>query len=148
MAHLLASRSMLLAEFLDRIMRFQPAPARGSILLHGHCNQHAIFGMQHDVGLLERAGYDCRLLDEGCCGMAGAFGYERHKYEVSRAIFDQGLGARLAATPAASLLVSDGFSCREQVRQLTGRRAVTLPELLVAPAQRPAPARAAAEAEA
>lgn len=62
--------------------------------------------------------------------MAGAFGYEEDKYPVSLAIFDQGLGATLRQAPPDTLLIADGFSCREQVEQLTGRHPLTLAEVL------------------
>ena len=61
--------------------------------------------------------------------MAGAFGYEADKYEISRTIFDQGLGATLRNAPPDTLFIADGFSCRQQVEQLTGRHVLTLAEV-------------------
>ena len=56
----------------------------GEILLHGHCHHRATFGMTDEVALLKRTGATVNLLDSGCCGMAGPFGFERDKYEVSQ----------------------------------------------------------------
>lgn len=125
----LASRSMLLAEFLEKVANFDPPKLSGQALVHGHCHHKAIFGMACDAAQIRKSGLDARILDDGCCGMAGAFGYEEDKYPVSLAIFDQGLGATLRQASPDTLLIADGFSCREQVEQLTGRHPLTLAEV-------------------
>ena len=126
----LAKRSMLLAEFLEKVAHFDPPKLNGKALVHGHCHHKAVFGMACDAAQIRKSGLDARILDDGCCGMAGAFGYEEDKYPVSLAIFDQGLGATLRQAPPDTLLIADGFSCREQVEQLTGRHPLTLAEVL------------------
>lgn len=75
-------------------------------------------------------GVELLVLDSGCCGMAGAFGFEREKYEISRAIGERVLLPAVREAEADTLVVSDGFSCREQIAQLTGRRAFHLAEVL------------------
>lgn len=125
----LARRTMLLAEFLEKVARFDPPRLTGRALVHGHCHHKAVFGMGCDAAQIRKSGLDARILDDGCCGMAGAFGYETDKYEVSVAIFDQGLGATLERASPDTLLIADGFSCRSQVEQLAGRRALTLAEV-------------------
>jgi Fe-S oxidoreductase len=70
------------------------------------------------------------MLDSGCCGMAGAFGYEAEKYPVSRQIFGQALGPALQQAGPGAVIVATGFSCRTQIGALADRRALTLPEVL------------------
>ena len=67
-------------------------------------------------------GVELRSPDAGCCGMAGPFGFEKDKYEVSQAVGERVLMPAVRDTPADTLIVSDGFSCREQILQATGRQ--------------------------
>jgi Fe-S oxidoreductase len=130
LARQLSERTMLLAEFLDKVAEFEPPRLDRKALLRGHCHHKAIFGMASDRRLLARAGLEVTTLDDGCCGMAGAFGYEAHKYPVAMAVAeDRTLPAVRDAAPD-TLLVCDGYSCREQILQATGRRVFTLPEVL------------------
>jgi Fe-S oxidoreductase len=116
----------------------EPEGAPERILFHGHCHQKALGGVGAERELFARLGIEAEVLDSGCCGMAGAFGFERRHYEVSLACGEQGLLP--AARGAGPLpLVADGFSCREQVAQATGSRPLHLAELLA----RLGPARAA-----
>jgi Fe-S oxidoreductase len=69
-------------------------------------------------------------LDSGCCGMAGPFGFEKEKYEISQAIGERKLLPAVRAASLETLIVSDGFSCREQILQATGRQAVHMAEVL------------------
>lgn len=129
-AERLRDRSLLLAEFLETVAGFTPPRLSGTFLVHGHCHHASIIGMEHDAAMLRGGGCAFRVLDDGCCGMAGAFGYENTKYEVSVAIFNQGLGRTVRSMPPGTRLIADGFSCRQQVAQLTGRRVPTLAEVL------------------
>ena len=129
-AERLAAQSFGLAQFLERA-GYRPPPLSGrAAVVHGHCHQKALFGMEPDERLLSALGLDYELLDSGCCGMAGAFGFEREHYDVSRACAERVLAPAVRDAPADALIVADGFSCREQVRQETGRHAVHLAELL------------------
>ena len=79
----LSAQTMLPPEFLlHRAPRF-PLEREARALVHGHCHHKSVLGMQDEVELLRKAGIDARLLDSGCCGMAGSFGFEREKYDVS-----------------------------------------------------------------
>ena len=89
-------------------------------------------GMGADRELLGRMGLDVQVLDAGCCGMAGAFGFETDHYEVSVAVAERALLPAVRAAGPDGLLLADGFSCREQIRQLTGRRALHLAEVVAA----------------
>ena len=70
------------------------------------------------------------MLDSGCCGMAGPFGFERDKYAVSQTLGERVLLPAVRDADPETVVVTDGFSCREQIAQGTGRRAVHLAEVL------------------
>ena len=92
-------------------------------LFHGHCHQKALVGVRGSADALKLVpGLDVTVLDAGCCGMAGAFGYEKDHYDVSVAVANLALVPALTANPGATV-VATGTSCRHQVRDLTGRRA-------------------------
>jgi Fe-S oxidoreductase len=80
--------------------------------------------------VLDKLGLDYQLLDSSCCGMSGAFGFERDKYPTSLAIGEQRLLPAVRQSPEDVLLIADGFSCREQIRQGTGRQARHLAQVL------------------
>jgi FAD/FMN-containing dehydrogenase/Fe-S oxidoreductase len=125
----LAGQTFLFSEFLDKhAPDFHPPALQRRALLHGHCHQKALFGMDADEAVLERIGLDHELLDSGCCGMAGAFGYEKDKYEISQQIGELVLLPAVRRASPDTLLVADGFSCREQVTQATGRPTLHLAE--------------------
>jgi Fe-S oxidoreductase len=95
-----------------------------------HCHHHAIIKTQGEQDLLRRIGLDCEVLPSGCCGMAGSFGFEAGKYDVSIAAAERVLLPRLRATPDDTLVLADGFSCREQIEQCTGRRTLHVAEVM------------------
>ncbi len=128
-ARRLSSQTFTLAEFLVR-EGFEPPRRSGTAIVHGHCHQQAVMGMDADRELLGRMGLDVRVLDAGCCGMAGAFGFEADHHEVSLAVAERALLPAVRAAGPEALILADGFSCREQIRQLTGRRALHLAEVL------------------
>jgi Fe-S oxidoreductase len=80
--------------------------------------------------ILRRLGLNAHAPSAGCCGMAGAFGFEKEKYETSRAIGELELLPAVRSTPKDWLIVADGFSCREQIEQCTGRKALHSAEVL------------------
>ena len=86
--------------------------------------------MTDEESLLRKMGAEVESPDAGCCGMAGPFGFEAGKYAVSQAIGERVLLPAVRAAAADTLIVSDGFSCREQIHQATGRRAMHLAEVL------------------
>jgi Fe-S oxidoreductase len=133
-ARTVARQAMLLEEFLlrerDRGLALAfSARARGA-LLHGHCHQKALVGTGPTVAALRWAGWEVTEVDAGCCGMAGAFGFEREHYELSVRIGERRLGPAVRATPAEHDIVASGISCRQQIEHLTGRRARHPAELL------------------
>jgi Fe-S oxidoreductase len=127
----LKRQTMLLSECLvQRAPGYVPARTPRKILVHVHCHQRALFSMKDEVAMLTATGGDVTLLDAGCCGMAGPFGFEQKSYGVSQTLGERVLAPAVRAADAGTLIVTDGFSCREQVAQNTGRRAVHLAEVL------------------
>jgi len=126
----LAAQTFLLSEFLERkAPGFAPTIGR-KIVLHGHCHHKAVMKMTDEESLLRKTGADVQSLDAGCCGMAGSFGFDAHKYDVSIAAGERVLLPAVRSAAADTLIVSDGFSCREQIAQTTGRRALHLADVL------------------
>jgi Fe-S oxidoreductase len=121
-----------LSEFLTRhIEQWSPrSEQRLRVVVHGHCHQRALSGMTADQQVLDRLGVEYQVIDSGCCGMAGSFGFERHHVDVSQAIGEQRLMPALRSSSADTLVIADGFSCREQIEQATGRRAIHLAEVI------------------
>lgn len=105
---------------------------RGTALLHPHCHQKALGQPGAGEACLAAAGFAVEVPDAGCCGMAGAFGYEAEHVALSRAMGERALAPAVRAAPAATVVVAAGTSCRAQVADLTGRRAVHPAEVLAA----------------
>jgi len=121
-ARLLAGLATGLGELLDEEGATLDARLDGRAVVQGHCHQRALTGTEADVAVLRSVGLEVETPDTGCCGMAGAFGYERGKYEVSVAVAEQGLLPALAAAEPGAYVVADGFSCRKQIEDLGGGR--------------------------
>jgi len=127
----LRAQTFLLSEFLEnRAPGYKPHQLARRILVHGHCHHKALMKMTDEMSLLQKMGAEVRSPDAGCCGMAGAFGFEKEKYEVSQAIGERVLLPAIRQESAETLIVADGFSCREQIKQATGRNAMHLAEVL------------------
>ena len=127
----LREQTFLLSEFLQtRAAGYKPPALHRKVLLHGHCHHKAVSSMSSEEAVLRNAGVALESLDAGCCGMAGSFGFEREKYEISRAVGERVLLPAVREASPDTLIVSDGFSCREQIAQLTGRKAFHLAEVL------------------
>lgn len=110
-------------------LTFRPGPK--CILVHPHCHQRALVGVEPLLRLLRRIpGAEVIDLDAGCCGMAGSFGYEKEHYEISRLVGEQRLFPAVRAADANTVVVAPGFSCRLQIEHFTGRKAVHPAELL------------------
>ena len=127
----LRAQTFLLSEFLERkVPGYAPPKLAAKIVLHGHCHHKAVMKMTDEESLLRRTGADVQSLDAGCCGMAGSFGFDAHKYDVSIAAGERVLLPAVRKADADTLIVSDGFSCREQVAQTTSRHALHLADVL------------------
>jgi Fe-S oxidoreductase len=122
---------MLLSEFLAKhTPEFRPAATQKKLLLHVHCHQRAIFNFKDEVAALAATGGEVTLLDAGCCGMAGPFGFEQKSFDVSQALGERALLPAVRAADPGTVIVTGGFSCREQIAQNTSRRAVHPAEVL------------------
>ncbi|HET7873267.1 MAG TPA: FAD-linked oxidase C-terminal domain-containing protein, partial [Terriglobales bacterium] len=144
LANKLREQTLLLSEFLEKkAPDFLPQPAktgsagdpaapvmRGRALVQGHCHHKSLLKFEDESAVLKKLGLDYEVLASGCCGMAGSFGFERDKYDVSVAIGERKLLPAVRQAPASTLIVADGFSCREQIAQQTGRRALHLAEVI------------------
>jgi len=126
----LRRQTFLLSEFLEKRPGYATPKISGKVMLHGHCHHKAVMKMTDEESLLKKTGADVQSLDAGCCGMAGSFGFDAHKYDVSIAAGERVLLPAVRAAASDTLIVSDGFSCREQIAQTTGRRALHLADLL------------------
>ncbi len=127
----LRSQTFLLSEFLDRhAPGYQPPRLSAKVVLHGHCHQKALMKLTSEESLLRKMGAELQTLDSGCCGMAGGFGFEESNYAVSQALGERVLLPAVREAAAETLIVTNGFSCREQIRQGTGRNALHLSEVL------------------
>jgi FAD/FMN-containing dehydrogenase/Fe-S oxidoreductase len=129
----LSDQVWLFADFLAaRAPGFVSGRLDGAhILLHGHCHHKAVFGGPgSEIALLRQAGAAVELIQAGCCGMAGPFGFEADKFEVSKAIANQGLLPAVQSASPTTIVVADGFSCREQIDQLAHTKALHFAEVL------------------
>jgi FAD/FMN-containing dehydrogenase/Fe-S oxidoreductase len=127
----LRSQTFVLSKFLKRhAPDYAPPSLPRGVLLHGHCHQKALLKMNDDELLLRGMGAELQSVDSGCCGMAGPFGFQKEKYAISHAVGERVLLPAVRQTSPETLIVSDGFSCREQILQGTGRRAIHLAEAL------------------
>jgi len=127
----LARQTFLLSEFLqNHAPGYLPASLSRKVILHGHCHHKALMKIKDEESLLRKMGVELQSLDSGCCGMAGPFGFEKDKFEISQAIGERILLPAVRKASPETLIVADGFSCREQIRQGTGRSAMHLAEVL------------------
>ena len=134
-ARLLARQTTTLAELLSEA-RWHPRPgheagAPGKAIAQVHCHQHAIMGFGRDTELLKACGVDVDVLDDGCCGLAGNFGFERGHYDMSVACAEHGLFPAIRKAGPGTAILADGFSCRTQIEAgHLGREGVHLAQLL------------------
>jgi len=125
----LAQQTYLLSEFLEKARPVYPRLQRRAVV-HGHCHHKAVLNIDAETSVLRRVGLDFRMLDSGCCGMAGSFGFERDHYDVSMRVGELVLLPAVRAVSRDTLIMADGFSCRTQIQQATGRRALHLADVL------------------
>jgi Fe-S oxidoreductase len=128
----LRNQTFTLSEFLERnAPDFRLPELHGKAVVHGHCHHKAIMKMDAEEAILRKLGLEVELLDSGCCGMAGAFGMEKGEhYEVSMKVGERVLLPAVRSAPKDTLIIADGFSCREQIAQTTDRRALHLAQVL------------------
>lgn len=140
-AHRLAAQTHTLAEILTRhAPEWAPPTVGAATMVQPHCHQHAVLGYDRDRALLRDTGAQVDVLDAGCCGLAGNFGFERGHYDVSVACAEDALLPALGGRAPGTEVLADGFSCRTQIRQLApDARPRHLAELLAAALADPRP---------
>ncbi len=129
LAQKLSRQTFLLSEYLTQHPHHFPRLARKA-LVQAHCHHRAVMGFESEKDLLEKLGLEVSLPEPGCCGMAGSFGFEKEHADLSLQIAERTLLPAVRQAPQDTLILADGFSCRGQILQGTGRRAMHLAELL------------------
>ena len=130
--HRIMENTFLLAEFLEGHADLNRLPKfKAKVMMHAHCHHKALIKKaEHEEKLLKRMGADLDELTSGCCGMAGSFGFEEDKYDVSVKVGEHTLLPAVRRAGLSTVILADGFSCREQVSQLTNRHPLHFAELL------------------
>jgi FAD/FMN-containing dehydrogenase/Fe-S oxidoreductase len=130
-AQALSRQTFLLSEFMEtHAASFTFPRLERKALLHGHCHHKSIMKMTAEESILRRIGVDFLSPAPGCCGMAGSFGFEHDKYDLSMAIGELELLPAVRRAPSDWLIIADGFSCREQIAQGSDRHALHVAEVL------------------
>jgi Fe-S oxidoreductase/FAD/FMN-containing dehydrogenase len=136
----LSGQVMLLSEFIQKkATEFKFPDLKRKAVVQAHCHHKAIFKTEAEEKVLKRIGVEAEVLDSGCCGMAGPFGFEASKYEVSQACAERVLLPAIRKAPDDRIVIADGFSCREQIRQNTDRYPLHLADVLKMAIQEEAP---------
>jgi len=130
-ARVLADSTFTFSEFLEKkVPGYHPPRVNRRAIVQGHCHHKAIMRFKEEKSLMQKMGLDQEVLESGCCGMAGSFGYEKDKYEVSVACGERKLLPEVRKAGLSTIIVADGFSCKEQIAQETNRDALHLAEVL------------------
>ncbi len=127
----LHEQTFLLSELLEREGGDFPFPAlQKRAVVHGHCHHKSILKMDAEESVLKKLKLDFNVLDSGCCGMAGSFGFTEEKYDVSIACGERVLLPAVRNASHDTLILANGFSCREQIMQTTAREPLHLAQVL------------------
>ena len=128
----LQQSTFLLSEFLrSKAPSYRPPILHRRALVHGHCHHKAVMGFKAEEELLRSMGLEFRCLESGCCGMAGAFGFEKgDHYEVSVKCGERVLLPEVRHAEEHELIIANGFSCKEQIAQCTDREALHIAQVL------------------
>jgi FAD/FMN-containing dehydrogenase/Fe-S oxidoreductase len=121
-ANRLEKLAMTLSDFLVNHASFEFPRLSRKAIVHAHCHQHAVLKMKSEKELYKVLGLEFHILDSGCCGMAGSFGFEAEHYDVSVKCAERSLLPSVRHAGENELVIADGFSCHEQIVQLSGRR--------------------------
>jgi FAD/FMN-containing dehydrogenase/Fe-S oxidoreductase len=130
-ARWLSASTFILSEFLEKkAPDFRLPRLRRKALVQKHCHHEHVMKFDAENAVLQKLGLDYELLDSGCCGMAGSFGFEAGHYDVSVAVGERRLLPAVRAADPDTLVIADGFSCREQIAGLTDRGALHLAQVI------------------
>jgi FAD/FMN-containing dehydrogenase/Fe-S oxidoreductase len=128
-AKVLSDNAFLLGDFLN-VSGYRPPRLDAEVLVHAHCHQKSLFGITGEKAILAAMGVKATWLDSGCCGMAGSFGFDPRHEEISANVGELVLLPAVRKAPMQAFILTNGFSCREQIHQRTGRQVVHFAELL------------------
>jgi FAD/FMN-containing dehydrogenase/Fe-S oxidoreductase len=130
-AHKLRAAAMTLSEFIAREGDAFPLPQlKRKALAQAHCHHAAIMKFVTEDAVMRKMGLDVEVPDSGCCGMAGAFGFDRENFDTSMKVGERVLLPKVRAARNDTIVIADGFSCREQIAQSTHREALHLAEVM------------------
>ncbi|HEX5484025.1 MAG TPA: FAD-linked oxidase C-terminal domain-containing protein [Terriglobia bacterium] len=125
----LSQQTFLLSEFLEK-QNYQPPALSRKAIVHAHCHHRAVMTIKDEKKVLDKLALDYEFLDSGCCGMAGGFGFEKEHYDVSVKVGERVLLPAVRRAEQDTLIIANGFSCREQISQTTNRKALHLAEVI------------------
>jgi Fe-S oxidoreductase len=127
----LSAQTFMFSEFLVKNVPDLKLSSRGQkALVQAHCHHESVMGFQDERTLLARMGLDATIPDSGCCGMAGAFGFEAEHYDISMQCGERSILPEVRRASSDTLIIADGFSCREQITQSTSRQPQHIAEVL------------------
>jgi FAD/FMN-containing dehydrogenase/Fe-S oxidoreductase len=130
-ARRLSKQTFLLSEFLtQKVPNYQPPRLERKALVQGHCHHKALAGMGSEMEMLRKLGLDFTVPEAGCCGMAGAFGFEKEHYDLSMQCGERALLPAVRASANETLIIANGFSCQEQIAQGTARQPLHLAQVI------------------
>ncbi|HET7645533.1 MAG TPA: FAD-binding and (Fe-S)-binding domain-containing protein [Candidatus Limnocylindria bacterium] len=130
-ARRLSKQTFVLSEFLQRVDGWSPPKLEGKAIVQGHCHHRSVIGFDPEAALLDATGLEWSAPEASCCGMAGAFGFEAGEHhDVAMSAGERNLLPAARAAGDGELVIADGFSCREQIEQGSGRHALHLAEVL------------------
>ncbi len=125
----LAHSTFMLSEYLER-QQYVPPRLERKAVIHGHCQHKAVMHMDAEMAILKKMGLQYDLLDAGCCGMAGSYGFSADKYDISMRAGERVLLPKVREADKDTLVITNGFSCREQIEGATQRQGMHLAEVL------------------
>ncbi|WP_081064442.1 FAD-binding and (Fe-S)-binding domain-containing protein [Burkholderia stagnalis] len=128
LAKRLAAQTFLFSDFVAQA-EFAWPQLDADVIVHGHCHQKSLFGMKGETALLDKLGVRWTLLDTGCCGMSGSFGFNDAHYDLSMKIGEGKLLPLVRQASDDAIVVTNGFSCREQIEQGAGRTPLHIAQL-------------------
>lgn len=128
----LSKQVFTLGEFLEKkAPDFKIPQLKRKAIVHGHCHHRSIMTLDNEKKVLDKSGLDYEVLPTTCCGMAGYFGYEKGEhYDVSIKAGEHVLLPAVRNAADETVIITDGFSCREQIEQETDRKAMHLAQVI------------------
>ncbi|HEX4036442.1 MAG TPA: FAD-linked oxidase C-terminal domain-containing protein [Acidobacteriaceae bacterium] len=131
LAKKLEEQTFVLSELLEKkAPDFKMPRMARKALVQGHCHHKSVIRFDDENKVMDKMGLDHKLLSSGCCGMAGSFGFEAEKYDISLRIGERALLPAVREAEESTVIMADGFSCRTQIAQETERQALHLAEVI------------------